>query len=219
MVSMIDLLRSPALRLLFWTAVGCVAVGVGLVAWLRPSERAAGELPGVPAVLTVSPEVAEATLDRVESFRAGLGGELLALGDAELSSVVRYALPGILPQGVTEPVVDLLGERLALSARVATAAFPDLPALDPLVGMLPDTVVVRLAGVLTQFGKESLAFRMDEIEVARIPLPDRLVPEILEAFGRSHRGDLPPNALHVPLPGGLDSVYVLRDSLMLVARR
>jgi len=216
MVSMIDLLRSSALRLLFWTAVGCVAVGVGLVVWPRPSERAAGELPGVPAV---SPEVAEATLDRVESFRAGLGGELLALGDAEISSVVSYALPGILPQSVTEPVVDLLGERLALSARVATAAFPDLPTLDPLVGVLPDTVVVRLAGVLTQFGKESLAFRVDEIEVARIPLPDRLVPEILEVFGRSHRGGLPPNALYVPLPGGLDSVYVLRDSLMLVARR
>ena len=163
-----------------------------------------------------SPPLAEATLDRFESFRAGPSGGTLALGDAELTSVLRYAMPGILPAGESEADVRFAGSRVALSARVTIVAFPDLPVLDPVVGILPDTVHVRVEGTLAPFGSESLAFQVDRIEVIRIPLPSRLVPKVLAGLGRTHRRGLSANALHVPLPGGLASVYVERDSLILV---
>ena len=199
-------------RVLLLIALVLVAVGAWL-AWPRIVDRPAPEGGGR---VQPSPALAEATLDRFERFRAGTSGTQLALGDAEISSVLRYALPGILPPGVGDPDVRLLGSDVTLTARVATAAFPDLPALEPVVGMLPDTVSVRMEGWLGQFGRQSLAFHVEHIEAAAIPLPDRLVPEVLAGLGRTHRGGLPDNALHVPLPAGIDSVYVARDSLVLL---
>jgi hypothetical protein len=198
-------------RVLLLLALVLVAVGAWL-AWPRVRERPES---ADGARVEASPALAEATLDRFERFRAD--GGVLALGDAEISSLLRYALPGILPPGVTDPDVRLVGSDVTLSARVATAAFPDLPALEPVVGMLPDTVSVKMEGTLLQFGKESLAFRVGHIEAASIPLPDRLVPEVLTGLGRTHRGGLPENALHVPLPAGIDSVWVERDSLVLLS--
>jgi len=42
----------------------------------------------------------------------------------------------------------------------------------------------------------------------------RLIPQVLAALGRQNRKGLPPNALHIPMPGGLDSIYVAGDSLV-----
>lgn len=167
-----------------------------------------------------SPEIAEATLNRFERFRAGeAGDEQLLLGGTELSSVVRYALPGILPPGVTEPAVELSDGRLFLSARVALNAFPELPSLEEVVGLLPDTVPIRMGGSFGPRDASSGVLYVDAVQAARIPLPNRFIPEILRALGREANEELPANALVVPLPKGLRSAYVRRDSLVLVADR
>ena len=186
--------------------------------WVLP--RAGDRLgpPEEPQADAISPELADATLDRVEGLRGASGGQL-ALGGPELSSVVRYALPGILPPGVSEPAVAIEAGTVTVTARVATAAFPDLPALGEVIGMLPDTVPIEVEGRLSGYGKESLAFFVRHVEAAHLPLPDRLIPQVLGALGRQQRKGLPENALHIPLPGGLDSVYVASDSLVLVADR
>ena len=213
------MLRNPIGRVLLLAMLIVLVVGGWLVlprVWsrmlaMRQNERTAPE--------GVSPALAEVTLDRVESLRAGHDGHVLVLGDAEVSSVVRYALPGILPPGMSDPAVAVEGGRMVLSARVATEAFPDLPAMNQVAGMLPDTVPVRIEGELARFGKESLVFRVRHMEVATIRLPDRMIPGVLEALGRRHRDGLPANAIHLPLPGGVDSIYVREDSMMLVADR
>ena len=200
-------------------ALGTVVAGAWLL-WPRVNASMTSRFVTPPvAASAASADLAEAALDRFEAFRAGLAGERLAMSEAELSSVVRYAIPGILPPGVSEPEVTLEGGILALSARVALEAFPDLPALGQIVGILPDTVPVRMEGELAPFGKESLTFRVGHIEAGRIPLPGRLIPRVLSALGRRHRDGLPRDALHLPLPSGLSSVYVSGDSLVLVVDR
>jgi hypothetical protein len=204
-----------ALLALVLLAVVLLAVGAWLF-WPRISVwtgRASAE------TSAASPDLAETALDRFEAFRAGKGGDRLTLSDAEISSVVRYAIPGLLPSGVSDPEVTMKEGHLSLAARVATAAFPKLPSLDGVIGMLPDTVPVRMDGELVRFGKESLSYRVEHIEAARIPLPDRMIPGVLSALGRTHKDGLPANALHLPLPSGLDSVSVRGDSLVLVADR
>jgi hypothetical protein len=52
-----------------------------------------------------------------------------------------------------------------------------------------------------------------------VPIPPRLVPEILKALGRTETAGLPPDALAVPLPRGLRAAYVRSDTLVLVAER
>ena len=187
--------------------------------WSRSSGRLGGAATGTPPSSAVSPALAEATLDRIEGLRSGQSERPLALGGPELSSIVRYAVPGIIPNGVSDPEVRIEDGSVALTARVATMVFPKLPALRPLLAMLPDTVPVRIEGTIARLGRELLAFQVSRVEAARIPLPDRLIPQVLEALGRRPRKGIPSNALHIPLPVGLDSLYVVGDSLMLVTKR
>lgn len=175
-------------------------------------------LDGSGEEVEASPELAEATLDRYEAFQAG-EEDRLSVGGTELASVLRFALPGLLPPGVSEPSVDLEEGRVRVSARVAVAQVPRLPDLGEVVGLLPDTVTLAMRGSLTPLEGKGAALVVEEITAARIPLPRRLIPDILDALGRTDRPGLPPDAMAVPLPEGLRSAYILRDSLILVADR
>jgi len=166
-----------------------------------------------------SPEIAEATLDRFERFRGGEGGGRLALSGTELSSVVRYALPGLVPQGVAHPTVSLREGRVRLSARVATETFPRLPRLEEVMGLLPDTVLVEVEGALVPLDQSFLALLVDKVEASRIPIPRRLFSDILAGLGLEGPPSLPADALAVPIPDGVASVFVQQDSLVLEARR
>ena len=157
---------------------------------------------GLEGEVPPSPELAEATLDRFERFRGGQAGDRLALGSTELTSVVRYSVPGLVPAGIGEPEVRLRDGRVHVAAEVAVAAFPRLPSLEQVVGFLPDTLLVDMRGSL-------------------VPLvPGRMVGGVLDGLrgGRGTDGS-PDNALPVPLPDGLDSVFVQRDSLVLISER
>ncbi len=167
-----------------------------------------------------SAALAETTLDRVDAFLEGTGAESrLELTGLELSSVIRYTLPGIIPPGVDMPSVTLDGGKVYLVARVATAAFPDLPTLGEVSDLLPDTVAIRMRGVLVPFSAGVSAFHVERVEAERIPLPSRVIPSILAALGRTERDGLPPEAMAIPLPTGLDRAFVEGDRLILLADR
>ena len=166
-----------------------------------------------------SAELADATLDRFERFRRGGSGDHLSLSGPELSSVVRYSLPGIVPPGVADPTVELVSGRVRLKARVATSAFPRLPRLDQIIGMLPDTVLIEIEGSLVPQDQATMALLVDKVQAAHVPIPKSMVAEVLKALGRQPSPTLPSDALPVPIPDGVKSVYVQRDSLVLVAKR
>lgn len=166
-----------------------------------------------------SQELADSTLVRFERFRDGKSGNRTSFGSTELSSVLRYALPGIVPPGVTQPTVELENGRVHASARVAVGAFPRLPHLDQVVGILPDTVLVEMRGSLVRVDQEHLAFLVDQVQVAHIPLPKRMTSDVLDGLGADRQKNLPKDALMVPLPDGLESAFVQRDSLVLLAKR
>jgi hypothetical protein len=174
-------------------------------------QRGGGEASGVVS----SPELADSVLARVQGFRRGEGPAQLAFGDRELTSVLRYAVPELMPAGVMSPEVRLQEGRIHLRARVALAAFPDLPDLGPILGILPDTLDVEVEASLMPFGMGKAALLVHRVEASRIPLPRRLVPQILTAMGRRDQPGLPPEALLVTLPSGLSSAYILTDSLFL----
>jgi hypothetical protein len=199
-----------------------LVAGAGLaVWWTRPEllDRFRGRRAPEAVVRAPSPELADSTLDRFESFRSGEVGPEMRLGGAELSSLVRYSLPGLLPPAIEAPSVRLQDGRIHLAARVAVEALPQLPALREVMGLLPDTVLVEIRGTLAPLADEFAALHVDRIEASRIPLPARYIPEILTALGRRSMENLPPDALLIPLPQGLRTAYVLRDSLVLVSNR
>jgi hypothetical protein len=162
-----------------------------------------------------SPELADSVMARIQSFRRGNGASRLALGGNELTSLLRYSVPGLIPDGVLNPEVRLEDGRVHLRAKVALGSFPDLPDMGSIIGMLPDTLDVALEAALMPFGNGTAALLVHHLEASRIPVPRRFIPDILTAMGRTNQPGLPPEALLVPLPSGLGSAYILSDSLIL----
>ena len=165
-----------------------------------------------------SPELAEAALDRFERFRRGEMGGQLSLSATEVTSVIRYSAPGMVPGGVSDPVVEFGDGAVSLSARIAVEAFPGLPALDGVLGFLPDTVPMTVAGALSPFDEDGVALVVHGVHASFIPvpLPDGMIPKILTALGRRHVDGLLEDALPFSLPNGVQSAHVLRDRLILM---
>ena len=165
-----------------------------------------------------SPELAEAALDRFERFRRGEGGDQLSLSAPEVVSVIRYSAPGMVPGGVSDPVVEFRDGAVTLTARIAVEAFPGLPTLDGILGFLPDTVSIWVEGALAPLNKDGVALIVHGVRASFIPvrLPDGMTPNILTALGRRGTDGLPEDALAFPLPDGVRSAHMLRDRLILV---
>ena len=179
-------------------------------AWLRAE---AAEDP------VVSPELAHATLDRFKALRDGSGPARVAVSNVELVSVLKYALTGTIPELISELSVTLADGGLTLSGRVAVDALGGLSELGAAVAFLPDTLLLELEGSLVPFDDGRAALVIHRVIAAHIPLPNQMIAGVLEALGRETEEGLPVDALAVPLPSGLESVYILRDSLVLVADR
>ena len=182
--------------------------------------RAQGWLAEEDAVVEVlpSPELAEGALDRFESFRRGEIGDRMSLSAVEVVSVIRYSAPGIVPTGVSGVGVEFKDGVVTLTARVAVAAFPGLPTLDGILGFLPDTVPISVAGALAPLDDDGIALVVHRVRASFIPvpLPDGMTPKILMALGRESRAGLPEDALEFYMPDGILSAHVLRDRLVLL---
>lgn len=175
------------------------------------SAAADGKAPG--------PELARRTVEEVDRFRRSSGPTEMALGQAEVGSVLRYSATGMLPDGVSPPDVELQGGHVHLSTRVDLASFPRLEDLDRMRALLPDTVPVEMDAALMPFGQRGAALVVYRVKAGGIPLPRSVIQRLLESMGRMDRPGLPPEAMLVPLPAGLRSAYILSDSLILVAAR
>ena len=130
-----------------------------------------------------SPELAEAALDRFERFRRGETGDQLSLSAADVTSVLRYSAPGMIPGGVSDVDVEFHDGVVTLTARVLVEAFPGLPTLDGILGFLPDTVSIAVEGALAPLDEDGISLIVHGVYASFIPvpLPDGMTPKILVA--------------------------------------
>jgi hypothetical protein len=169
--------------------------------------------------LQATRELSDHTLERFEAFRRGEGEGRLVLGSLEIESVLLYGVPQMIPPGVEAPSVRMKDGVIEVSGDVSVASFPRLPDLGGVIGFLPDTVRVEVKGTLAPLNAQRSALVVHKVSALGIPLPDRMITDILAAFGRQPIDDLPSDAMPLPLPDGIESAYILRDSLVLVHNR
>ncbi|MDH5758604.1 MAG: hypothetical protein OEZ65_03380 [Gemmatimonadota bacterium] len=204
---------------------GLAVVGGGIlwfgrgVVWPGGHGDLGGEASGGPAGPIPSQELSDSTMAEVRRFLAGGVGDTLGLGSAEVTSVIRYGVPGLVPSGMVGPAVRFRDGRVTATGRVGVGSFPRLPDLGAVLGMLPDTLPVVVRGELVQPAPDLVAVLVDGIEAMRIPLPQGLIPDVLDGLGRRDRDGLPQNAIEVPIPRGVGAAYVGEDTLFLVRVR
>ena len=167
------------------------------------------------SALPVTPETAARATARIREFRGSEEAEL-RLESSEVSSLLRYSAPGMLPAGVVEPSVSFVEERIELQAVVLPGEIPDLPNLGGLLGLLPDTVDILVVGSLLPSSEEGTLLHIEGIELQGWPVPANSVPEILAALGRVSPPGVPKSAVLVPALGGLKGADIEDGRLVLV---
>lgn len=163
-----------------------------------------------------SAELAEAAESKLSALGPNGAPERVTLTEAELQSLLDYRLAPALPAFLGQPRVRLRDGRLRVEARVMADRLPDLPELGELAAFIPDTTDVAATGQLIPLRTGRVAFAVDEITAAGVPLPARLIPPILRRLGRTDEEGLPADAFAIPLPAGASAAYVRGDTLILV---
>lgn len=193
-----------------------VALGVGLWYFRVPlTEAVRGAQTDPPAPPGPSLELAAEAEAKLQELARGDRGTV-SLSETEVQSLLEFRYGSFFPAFVDSPRVTLADDRLRLRARVPTAELVRIPALGEVGALLPDTADIELHATLLPLQGERVALAVDQLSAARVPLPRRIVPALLERLGRTDQPGLPADALAVPLPPGARSAYVRRDSLVFV---
>lgn len=181
---------------------GLVAFGLGYF----PAE------PETPVVLEVSPTAASNA--EVKLAQLDVAGEA-RLTEIELTSLFRYR-PEIWSMGILRsPDVEMYGDTLRLNGRFATDDVPDLPGLESLRMVLPDTADASLVGTVETGQPGRADFRIAAFELEGMPIPNRYLTQILDRLGQSDE-DLPPGAFALPLPPDIRSARIEQGELVVV---
>ena len=214
------------------TRVLIVAAVAGVVAFLTLGDNlrdrdqsdlaARSERALSPGELAEEQRVAGETIDRIRLFRTGEGEERIVLGSDEVSALLRHAVPGVIPSGVSRPTVLLTDGAVLVTARIAPASFPGSEHLGRVFEVLPDTIDVELSGVVSRLAGDRLAFQVERASAGRVPVPGGVVEAILASI-RSGRADPAQTlsdpdmamSLSVPWPEGIGSLSVVADRLVL----
>jgi hypothetical protein len=162
-----------------------------------------------------SEALAERAEAKLEALAAGAEARV-ALGGAELQSLLQYRYAGFLPDFLAAPELSVAGDRVRVQARVPTDRLPRLAELGPVAAFLPDTADLVLRGQVVPLPGGGAALAVDDVTAARIPLPRRFIGPALDRLGRRDQAGLPPDAIPLPLPPGAASMYVRGDSLVLL---
>jgi hypothetical protein len=168
--------------------------------------------------LVATPELADVAWAKLEALADGSSASV-ALSAIELQSLLAYRFPGVLPGFLDQPRVELTDDRMRLRARVPVDKLPNVEGLGEAAAFLPDTTELTVTGRLLPLDTGRIAFAVSDVSAQRFPLPRRLVPAALERLGRRDEPGLPPEAMALPLPAGISTAYIRRDSLVLLARR
>lgn len=161
----------------------------------------------------ISPEAAAQAEEKLTRLREER--EPVQLSGVELSSLLHYRYPNSLPPVLRDPAIGFAGDTVQLSGRLATESLPSFGDLDRMRMLLPDTTPVVVRGQLQPLPDGRTSFQVQQVEVAEIPIPERLYPRVLERLRRGADAGLPENVVAFRLPPGIGSARVENSQLLL----
>jgi hypothetical protein len=200
-------MRSIIIALILLFLGAAVVVAFGRSYFTRSA--AAGATPPV----AVSQDVATSAEQKLEMLQRE--GVEVRLNEAELTSLFHFRSE-VVGAGLAEGMeVRLRDSTVQLAGRVPADRLPNVPELETLWMILPDTVPILVAGSVQSTDGGLVALQISALEVLGMPIPSRLHPRILDRLGRRDHPGLPASALALPLPAGISRVRVENGELVL----
>ena len=195
-------------------AVGLLAVValLGLGVWFFRDRIPGLGGGGSVAATRVSPEAAAQAQEKLARMRRDR--DTVHLTDVEFTSLLRYDLAG-LTGPLRDPAVDFVDNTLKLTGNVPKDLLPNSPELAQASRFLPDTVEVMVAGSLRPLRAGRGALNVQDVAVARFPVPASYYPMALERLGRRPEAGAEPNEFPFTLPPGIASAEVVGGALVL----
>lgn len=198
--------------------VGVTLVVLAAVGWLARDEiggfvsRVLGG--AEPDPYETSARLAERAENKVVDLGQGAVDEI-ELSLAELNSWIEYGLKGYFPEFLSN-VRTSIGEeeRLVLEGRVITRSVPGIERMGPVTMFLGDTADVRVTGRVD--GREAGVgeYRVEEVQVGAITLPDAWRDQLLAQLrARAVQGEA--NVVLFELPRFVVDVGVRDDRIVL----
>lgn len=207
------------MRRIVFVAVLALLAGVGWMMRDTVRDRVAGWF-GRPEAEMTEDELAVRAEGKLDALASGDAREPVAFSELEAQALVRRRMGPALPGFVHDPTVDFETGTLRLSARVPVDQVPQVAELGEAAMFLPDTADVVTRASLIPLTPGHAALAVDEISIARVPIPKRLIPRLIGRL-RGAIGDSggPADAVPFTLPPGVGSAYIRGDSLILVPAR
>lgn len=165
-----------------------------------PAARSAAHPEDAPG-FDAGPTAAGAMVDRLQRFRSGAEGGRIELDGPHLTSLIRHAMPGVIPDGVSEPSVYIVDGVVRVHAHVSPGVLPGGRHLVDALETLPESVDVELRGLIANDGVAWVVYRVDEVLVEGVELPRPVVALVVGAIqnregapGGARSDDDPPGA-------------------------
>jgi hypothetical protein len=197
--------------------IGCLALILAVVAggWLFRDDLAGlWRRLEITSSSEPSEELAQRASGKLQGLVSHEGSQQLELNQAEIQSLLTYRAGPLLPEGISEPVVEVRDSTVLFSARVDPRRLQGLASPEVVEQLFSDSaqVVVELRpGVLAP----GVAFvEVVTLQAGSIVVPSMMVPWILDSIempGVERTGV----TLLLPTPGRVDRFEIARGSLVL----
>lgn len=164
--------------------IGCLTLIVAVLAggwWFREDIAGWWSRLEITASSQPSEELADRAADKIERMAGPDRQTSLKLSQAEIQSLLTYRAAALLPQGVSDPLVEIRDSTILLSARVDPRGLEGLASPEVIERLFSDSasVVVELwPGVLAPG-----VARVDVVtlQAGSIVVPSMMIPWILES--------------------------------------
>ncbi|HET7233498.1 MAG TPA: hypothetical protein VFJ16_26035 [Longimicrobium sp.] len=169
------------------------------------------------AEMVVSQEAAQSAEEKLARMRGSR--DTVHLSDVEFTSYLRYRFKDQLTDQLDAPTVQFTGDTLTLNGRLPTDRLPDTRDVRAIRDFLPDTADVKVRGQLRTLGPGRGAIRIENVSVAKVPVPREVYMTALRRAGAGTEPGLGRDEYPFRLPPGVGSARVEGGELILAPAR
>jgi len=194
-------------------ALIALLVVLGL-AWLRAPDVWERIGTGAGAPPRPAPGLVE---DLAERFTAALAARdsVFVLSSPEATALLHAEAARFLPEGVAPGTVEFPDGEVRFSVLVELSTLVSSRWPDFLQRLLPSTAPVTLRGVPLMAGRGEALLLIRRVSLAGVPIPRAVLDNVTDGRTGESRGELPSDAIRLPLPPAVSGVYIADGVLTL----